>query len=207
MRRHVPVVLINRQFKKHPHDVVQVDNYLAMRRLVEYVLGLGHEQAVFFGGHSYVSTCRDRYRGYCAAMKAAGLRPRPAVYCGTAREGKALVASDQLMRSARRPTAVLCYNDDLAVEVMHHLMCQGFSIPGDLSITGFDDIDMAPLLSIPLTTVQQPTYLLGQKAAELLLRRINGSMEGYPQSVVLDTNLMIRASSGPPPDRVKTPTS
>ena len=207
VRRHVPVVLTNRHFTGHPHDAVRVDNYHSLRRMTEYLIGLGHRNIVFFGGHAFVSSCVDRYKGHTAAMKAAGLRPRPAVFCGTAREGNAPAALDRLLQTRQRPTALLCYNDDLAVEVMHHLMETGHDVPGEISITGFDDIDMAALLRTPLTTVLQPTYVIGQKAAELLLRRINGSTEGYPHEVLLDTELIIRASTAPPPARAKAKAS
>lgn len=202
VRRHVPLVLTNRYFKGHPMDAVRVDNVNSIKRLTHYLLDLGHERIVYFGGHEYVTTAEDRYVGYRKAMQEARRKPAPAVFCGTAREpdkvNRALV---KLLRGKSRPTAILCYNDDLAVEVMHRLLDMGLSVPEDISVAGFDDIDMAAMLRVPLTTVAQPTYLIGRKAAELLLRRINGDMVDFPQQILLETNIMVRASTGPPPAR------
>ncbi len=207
MRRHVPLVLTNRYFKDHPMDAVRVDNTNSIRRLTRYLLELGHERIVYFGGHAYVTSSEDRYIGYRQAMTEAGRKPPAAVFCGTAREpDKVSEALTRLMAARNHPTALICYNDDLAVEVMHRLLDMGLAVPDDVSVSGFDDIDMAAMLRVPLTTVAQPTYLIGRKAAELLLRRINGDTEGFPQQVLLETNIMVRASTGPPSAR-KSPAS
>jgi LacI family transcriptional regulator, galactose operon repressor len=202
LNHQVPVVLTNRYFKGHPHDCVLVDNLSAIRELTEHLIELGHKQILYFGGFEYTSTSMDRYVGYGNVMKERGLKPLAPVFCGTPMDPEPLLSCfREIMAKPKPPTAFMCYNDRTAILILQELDRMGLSCPKDLSITGFDDITLADMLKTPITTVAQPTKMIGSKAAELLLRRLNGEIESDYEKIVLDTKVAIRASTGPPSRR------
>jgi DNA-binding LacI/PurR family transcriptional regulator len=100
---------------------------------------------------------------------------------------------------AERPTAIVCYNDMMAIGAIQAVQQAGLHVPGDISITGFDDIELAPYITPPLTTFHQPRYELGREAATMMLRVLSGNMEPSPSAVlVLRGELVVRASTAVP---------
>jgi LacI family transcriptional regulator len=105
----------------------------------------------------------------------------------------------ELMRAARPPTAVLAMADSLAEGVLQEARELGLDVPGELSVVGFDDGPQAPFTVPPLTTVHQPTERKGELAASLLLKAIAAGGLPEPERTMLPAELVVRASSGPPP--------
>ncbi|NNF72962.1 MAG: substrate-binding domain-containing protein, partial [Rhodobacteraceae bacterium] len=103
----------------------------------------------------------------------------------------------EMMALSPRPTAVLCGNDVLAVGALRAAKEMGLSVPGDVSITGFDDIELAMLAEPALTTVHVPHREMGRRAASMLVQMVNG--DTLPDSTRLDTDIRLRQSLGPPP--------
>ena len=94
-------------------------------------------------------------------------------------------------------TAVVCGNDLIAIAAISYLQSQGRSVPGDLSVTGFDDISFAPMVSPPLTTVRMPIAGMGKEAVNLLIRRVQSDEpEATRSRLVLDVDLIVRGSTG-----------
>jgi LacI family transcriptional regulator len=94
------------------------------------------------------------------------------------------------------PDAIYAYNDTMAIGVMAVLRRQGLRIPGDVALTGFDDIDVAAFLEPPLTTLRQPRHRMGVKAMQLLLALANHELSlDQPQQVVLEGELIVRSST------------
>ena len=105
----------------------------------------------------------------------------------------------------RRPTAVLAMSDAMAVGAMRAARDLGLRIPGDLSVVGFDDIDLAAHVDPPLTTVHQPVREKGAEAVRLLLAEVEQRGAGQREHVRLDTRLIVRGSTGPVPPAPRVP--
>jgi len=101
----------------------------------------------------------------------------------------------RLLELERRPTAIFARNDFTAMGALSAARDRGLSIPGDLAIVGFDNVPLAAFTTPPLTTVEQPTAQQGQHAAQMLLDRIEGKVEGEHREVCFDCRLIVRAST------------
>lgn len=153
-----------------PDDVgaIIVDNQGATRRMAAELLSLGHRRIVFLAGR-FISSDRSmrRHAGYRDAMTAAGLKPLPVIEVDFIEATRDVDLSEVL--ATWRPTAIMASNDILAVSVIGSLRRHGLAVPGDISVTGFDGIDVARQLFPRLTTVRQPSHSMGTLAASLLL--------------------------------------
>ncbi|MRU14872.1 LacI family DNA-binding transcriptional regulator [Roseovarius sp. A21] len=175
------------------------DNRRAMAGLAAQVIAQGHTRlAAISAEQACNDRARERMNGVREAMQAAGLPP----------EGLHLIevpysvdhgaeAMGQLMALSPRPTAVICGNDVLAVGAMQKAQEMGLDVPRDVSVTGFDDIELARVVTPQLTTVHVPHRDMGRQAAQLLKQMIGGTP--MAQSVALQTELRLRGTLGPPP--------
>jgi LacI family transcriptional regulator len=175
------------------------DNREAARKLAEKVLGYGHRSIAMIAG---VTAGNDRATDRLAGVRDAmsklpldshKLRVVEAPYtidCGAR-------AFQKLITEEPQPTAVICGNDVLAVGALSEAKRIGMNVPRDVSITGYDDIDLSTVTDPPLTTVHVPHRRMGQAAARLLLDRMSGTVEGY--RVAFETEIVERGSLGPAP--------
>lgn len=173
------------------------DNRASMRALTEQVLKFGHRRIGMISGIAKGNDrARQRIAGVKDALLAAGLDPDGLRIMETtydiARGGQAF---DNLMASRNRPTAVMCGNDVLAVGALRRARERGLNVPGDVSITGFDDIELAKVVSPGLTTVHVPHLAMGRNAASELVAMVENKSPG--NSVRLETTLQMRDSLGP----------
>jgi LacI family transcriptional regulator len=102
---------------------------------------------------------------------------------------------EKLLSARIRPTAVFCANDLLALGLMRGLIKRGISIPGDMALVGYDDVEFASVLATPLTSIRQPKYELGRVAAELLLDEANNPTSHRHQHIMYQPELIVRESS------------
>jgi LacI family transcriptional regulator/LacI family repressor for deo operon, udp, cdd, tsx, nupC, and nupG len=197
-----PIVLINNQGSGQYAYTVAHDDRRAASACVEYLIGCGHRRIAYLGNERGGSTNADRLAGYHAALQAAGVAARPTdvqhAPTGAADAGAAAIQTWLQQTPAERPTAIFCYNDLLAIGVLRALKQASLHVPGDISLVGFDDIDMAAYLDPPLTTFAQPKHALGYQAAELMLHLLDQAVDGAAP-VLLYGNLIVRQSVGPPP--------
>lgn len=202
-----PTVLIDRRVPGLNVDRVLVDNREGARDAVQHLLDQGHTRIACITSPDRPSSIVDRIRGYEQAMQEAGHFPLAAVALrgsgspGDAGSNSAPVYSDEelepvryLVESDLRPTALFCINDFVAIGVMHFLHERGIRVPEDIAIVGFDDIAIAAVSSISLTTVAQPKYEIGRQAAHRLLGLLRGERFPSPE-IVLPTKLVIRGST------------
>jgi LacI family transcriptional regulator len=134
------------------------------------------------------------------AVKTAGLDPERAIVDITTRtqsatEGEECV--EKLLSARISPTATFCANDLLALGLMRGLIKRGISIPGDMALVGYDDVEFASVLSTPLTSIRQPKYELGRVAAELLLDEANNPGSHQHKHIMYQPELIVRESSRP----------
>jgi LacI family transcriptional regulator len=181
---------------------VGFDNARAMAQVVRYLLDLGHRRIAMLAG---VTRDNDRAAARLAgvrdALAVAGLK-LPAAYVVERRYGLAAAREglQQLMRVPTPPTAVVCGNDVLAFGALFEAQRLGLDVPGELSIVGFDDLELASHLQPALTTVHVPAEAMWRRAAEHVLARLAGE-DGLrtPPSSEVEVSLVVRGSTGPPP--------
>jgi LacI family transcriptional regulator len=195
----IPVVALDRRISGAHVDTVVVDNETAAYEAVRHLASLGHRRVAMVGGPGKVSAIREREAGYERAVRDRGLE-RGLLRQGDLREPGGRRATLELLREPERPTAIFSVNNLTTIGVLHALRELGLRAPDDVSVIGFDDIPTGDLLDPPLSVVRQPTYQLGARAAELLLRRV-AQPDAPVQEVVLAASLVLRPSSGPVPDR------
>jgi LacI family transcriptional regulator len=198
-RQHgIAVVLLDRPSRIKDLCSVAVDDVRGGDLATAHLLEQGHERIAFVHGPLSIRQCADRRRGVLRAVKAAGLDPDRAIVDITtpalnAREGEESV--DKLLSARIKPTAVFCANDLLALGLMRGLTRRGISIPGDIALVGYDDIEFASVLSTPLTSIRQPKYELGRAAAELLFDEARNSTSHQHKHIVYQPELVVRVSS------------
>ncbi|HEY7416072.1 MAG TPA: substrate-binding domain-containing protein [Ktedonobacteraceae bacterium] len=197
-QRDIAVVLLDRPSRIRDLCSVSVDDVLGGELAVTHLLELGHRYIGFVHGPLSIRQCTDRRRGALRAVRSAGLDPDSVIIDITtaaqnAREGEESV--EKLLCGNAKPTAVFCANDLLALGLMRGLMKRGMSIPRDMAIVGYDDVEFASVLSTPLTTIRQPKYELGRTAAELLLEESDHPDTHQHKHIVYQPELIIREST------------
>ena len=203
--RRVPLVLFDRELPRVATDTVKVDGVLGGRLATEYLLSLGHRRIAIIHGPVVRSTGAERLQGYLAALKAAGIRPIPALIReGNFKQDSGYDLARALLGASPPPTALFCTNNLMTVGALQALQERKVRIPDDLSLVGYDDMEWWTLTHPPLTTVGQPVYDLGREAMRLLLERIGREKARRPQRVVLKPELILRDSCGPPARRARS---
>ena len=197
-RRQIPYVLTWNLGDGDDH-FVGFDNAAAAAAMAAKVIEYGHRDIAMIAGITAMNDrAADRLSGVRAALGRAGLdgASLPVVEAPyTFEDGSD--AFDRLIRLDPRPTAVICGNDVLAVGATSRAKALGLAVPGDVSITGFDDIDIASFVEPALTTVHVPHRRMGSAAAGQLLKLI--ASETADPRIEIDFDIIIRNSLGPPP--------
>jgi LacI family transcriptional regulator, galactose operon repressor len=165
---------------------------------MRHLLGLGHRRiAQITGPRGWVAT-EDRRRGYQAALADAGILPEPALEAESIPEiapGRA--AADRLLELPEPPTAILAFNDNIAIGAIQSARAHGLRVPEDLSVVGFDDVEHATIVTPALTTIRQPLAEMGRIAVSLLMRLLE-RQRFETLHVELATRLVVRDSTAPP---------
>jgi len=206
-----PLVLVDSQVHAVAVDAVLSDNFAGGRSATAHLLGMGHRHIAFIGGPFRVSPPPARHRtntvwsieqralGYWTALREAGIRPHEQLYegdnLGTAGGYRACT---RLLASGRRFTAIFCANDETAVGAMRALHEAGRRVPQDVSVVGFDDIEIAAHLIPPLTTLHVPKEAIGAWAVRRLLARALAP-QAPPTTLHLHVELIQRGTVAPPP--------
>ncbi|MCI0892520.1 MAG: LacI family DNA-binding transcriptional regulator, partial [Chloroflexi bacterium] len=180
------------------------DDRHGAKQLTEHLLELGHRQIAFLGNVRGGRLTQERLSGYREALFEADLMV-PGEYVAMASSGEPTGGAEGMRSLLDRelpPTAVVCYNDMMAFGAMQVIRESGLTVPADLSVVGFDDIELSAYFSPALTTFHQPKYQLGSEAARMMLRQLNGAFEGrdveQAESITVRGELRIRSSTAPP---------
>lgn len=197
-RRGLPFVLVWIYRPDLPYLSVGFDNRAAAHAIAERVVGTGHRRIAMIAGITAGNDrARDRVSGVSDALAASGLDLRPPYLREAAYTLEAgAEAARRLLALSPRPSAIVCGNDVLAVGAIQGVRSLGLSVPGDVSITGFDNIELARVIEPALTTVHVPHRRMGQTAAELLLALRGGA--DHVQSLAFEARVIERASLAPP---------
>lgn len=197
----VPFVRVSQLYRGQISPSVSVGDRLGAYRMTEYLAGLDHRNIAFIVGNQNQGASVDRLQGFRDAVKELGLVDNPEwIRQGdfTFESGSRCMA--ELMSLKKRPTAVFASNDDMAAGALLIAHRQSLEVPRDMSIVGFDDISMSQRLWPPLTTVRQPTKKAAAVATTMLLDSLRTG-DHSPQNREIPTELVIRESAGPRPQR------
>ncbi len=212
IRNGIPVVLVDRGSRTRNRCSVAVDDVLGGRLAAAHLVDSGHRHIAFVGGPASIAQVGDRHAGaaavvaeHQAANKSVKLSvlEMPALTTAHGRLAGEKIAD---LPAGRRPTAVFCANDLLALGVLQEMTRRGLAVPGDVAIVGYDDIEYAAAAAVPLSSVAQPRELLGRTAAELLHGEINDGEHHRHRQVVFEPELVVRDSSASPDRKARRTT-
>jgi len=193
----IPTVFTDLDVQTPYATSVKPDNVGGARQATDHLLHLGHRHIAIFCGAPNSLAAIERLAGYRQALQAAGLPPNPALTHQSyfSRE-EAYRDAVTYLRRGLTCTAIVAQSDEMAIGILQALQEHGLSVPGDVSLVGFDDIDVCPYLDPPLTTVQVDRAELGRSAVRRLVALIEGGARVVPQLV--STQLVVRGSAAPP---------
>ena len=195
LRGGFPLVLIDRALPDADCDLIVSDNANGARRLIEHLIGIGHREIAHVTDAEDTSTGRERLRGYRDALDAAGIPFQSELVVRTTvdRIG-GYRAAQEILRRDPLPTAIFAVNNMTAVGTMEALRERGLSVPRDMGLVCFDDVEHLAVLSPFLTVIDQPAETFGSLGAQLLLERMTGKASSRPRRVILQTDLIVRKS-------------
>jgi GntR family transcriptional regulator of arabinose operon len=198
-QKRIPYIMINAYYPNLQPPSLTMDDelggYLAAKHLIE----LGHRRiAGLFKTDDLQGI--NRMKGFFRAHREAALSVHPGMivsYVTEEKEEKPRAAFQRLMRSEDRPTAVFCYNDEIALAILDVIREMGLKVPRDISVVGYDDSHLAEASEVKLTTVKHPKTQMGEMAAKLLIEAVEKRNQGHIiESVVFQPELIVRSSTG-----------
>lgn len=177
---------------------VSAAHFAGARQLTAHLIGLGHRRIGIIGGPRDWLAGENRFAGYLAPLADAGVLPDPELtrFVAEPTTGLGHRAAAELLDLPDRPTALLAFNDKMAIGALRAAAERGLRVPEDLSVAGFDDIELGRACRPMLTTVRQPLEEMGRMAVHLLLRMLGGHRIDALH-VELATELVVRESTGP----------
>ena len=193
----LPAVTLNRPDADSPFPAVSMDDTDGITAAVDHLVGLGHVRIGHVGGAQEYIHGRSRREAWEAAMAKAGLAADLFAEADFTAPG-GVAATAELLRRADRPTAIVYANDLMATSGQSYAQTQGLSVPGDLSVTGYDNAEFTQYLNPPLTTISTDPMLWGRAAEQALLNQLNGTHSGEDTQLQAPV-LLVRASTGPAP--------
>jgi LacI family transcriptional regulator len=200
-RQGIPVVIVDRTGNDAPYCSVAVDDVAGGRLAVDHLVAQGHRNIAFVGGPMTLHQVRDRHLGAQLALSQFGASSRlTTISTQRLDTGSGTVAAGELVAlpAEERPTAVFAVNDLLAIGLLQGFVTNGVSVPGEISLIGYDDIDFAAAAAVPLSSIRQPRYALGVRAAELLFAEIEALDNDAPhehQHIDFAPDLVVRRST------------
>jgi LacI family transcriptional regulator len=197
--RGVHVVLVDSHPRRISVDCVMADNRDGAGQAVRHLLELGHEDIGIITGWENDSSSVERLDGARETLRAAGLDlPEERTYAGDFGIGGGADGARRLLALRPRPTALFVTNNLMTLGAMRTIGELGLRVPRHVSLVAFDDMDWFPIAKPPITAVSQPAYEIGRRAARELLDRLQGTKRRAPRTILLETELIVRASTAPP---------
>ncbi len=192
---HIPVVIMEECYTTVDTDCVQVNCTGGTYEIIEHLIKAGHRKIAAINGMSESHTALERKTGYLRAMEDYGF-PINKNYLieGDYRSGSGYLGIKKLWQLKDRPTAVFVANYNMCIGVMEAIYELGIKVPEELSIVSFDDFELSVMVRPKLTAVRQPLIEMAETVCDLLIRRMNGDYEDYPQRIRLKPECIYRDS-------------
>jgi LacI family transcriptional regulator len=206
----VPVVAISAHSRVENVTNIVLDHHAAVEQALKHLYDLGHRKIAFMRGPRAIPDSEFRWESIQQVAREMSLRIDPASVIRIDAAGWSMKAGyhpmapeigyksmQALLEKQRDFTAIFCFNDIAAIGAIRALKDAGCSVPGDVSVVGFDDILSAAYATPSLTTVRQPLMEMGQRGAQILLERIGDRDKEYPAEITMTPELVVRESTGP----------
>jgi DNA-binding LacI/PurR family transcriptional regulator len=197
----VPIVVINNQAAEQYRYSIYHDDLDGSHQLTRHLIELGHRRIAYLGNANAGRSTIDRQAGFQQEMDLAGIAV-PASFIHQVPGGRpenGISGLGHFLSLPVLPTALVCYNDMMAIGVIQALQSAGLPVPAQMSITGFDNIIFSAYTNPPLTTFDQPKHFIGAEAARLVLGLLTGSKENNePKIQTLKGSLLVRGSTTRP---------
>jgi LacI family transcriptional regulator, galactose operon repressor len=191
----MPVVMIDRDVPNVEVDAVLIDNQLGGFLATQHLLELGHKRIACIAGPSTITPSAERIIGYRRALEQAGIPYNESlVIRGDYHAQSGMDITRSILEMNPRPTAIFALNDLMALGALRAAAESGYSVPKDLAVVGYDDLELAHFTTPPLTTIAQPKKQIGAQAINLLVERMS-QKNRPPNRVVLPPELIIRRST------------
>jgi DNA-binding LacI/PurR family transcriptional regulator len=198
----IPLVVINRRINHPEIPSIFVDLEDAAYRSTQHLLTLHHTHIAYLAGHEHSELSHTRRRGIQRAMEEVGLTLRPE-WCPNSfpglEGGFQAITTLLALPPSERPTAIIAYNDLIALGALHAIRTHHLHVPDDISVVGCDGITIAAHSNPPLTTIDQPKYRMGQLAMQILYRILDKQFSFASGYTLMESPLIIRESTGPCP--------
>lgn len=193
-----PMVIVDRDLENITADLVRIDHELGAYLATSHLLDLGHRHIACISGPAETSVARMRLAGYLRAMQEAGIDVPDSWIVESDFTGPSGYKAAGSLLENDRPTAIFAANDMVGIGVLRAAAERNVRVPADLSVIGFDDIQMSQYVFPALTTVGQSILQLGERAAEVLLKRISTRGDSAVQRLIVAPSIVLRESTAPP---------
>jgi len=194
-KKHIPLVFFDRAVPEIETDKIVVDDFAGGFRVTQHLIDQGYKRIGHLAGPQNLTTYFDRKNGYIDALQKNGIAfDESLIHINKLTSDDGILAVKQLMSLPNPPDALFCGNDTTALSAMIYLRDLGIRIPEDVGIVGFSNEPFSKVVSPSISTIAQPGFEMGQKAAELIIQKI-GNKERTYQTITLPTELIVRESS------------
>jgi len=192
----VPFLLLRREFAGLQAKCVLFDDVAGARLATEHLLTTGCRRSLFLGGPPYISKARLRHREYKQALASFGVPADLALFRMTEPElNHAYRAMRGPLTQALKFDALYTFDDIVAAGVMKALIERRIRVPEDVALVGNDDIELASILQVPLTTIRLPRYEMGKRAAEMVIAASRNAPSDLKERLMLKPELVVRSST------------
>ena len=181
---------------------VTMDNVAAVKTAISYLIGIGHRRIGFLTAYNKYLTVGQRYQGYINACEEAGIDVDPGLYVDAGPVHDELIWDATLKHAAAfahmasPPTAIFCSSDMVAIAAIHALKAEGLRVPDDISVMGFDDIEMAKFFDPGITTIYIPKHEIGREALRMLTKR-RECLSAPTERIIVEHRVVARNSTKP----------
>jgi len=197
IERGIPLVFFDRVCEDVSTSKVVIDDSKSAFDAVSYLINKGYKKIAHFAGPKVLGICKRRLNGYTDALIKAHVPIMKELICyGGLHEIDGYNSMDYLLRKNIIPDAIFAVNDPVAIGAFQKIKEVGLKIPGDIGIVGFSNNKITSLVDPAITTIDQPSFEMGKKAAEILIELIESDKKnGRPKTITLDTKLIVRDST------------
>ncbi len=195
--RNIPIVFFDRIVDDIEAHKIVVDDYGGAFRATLHLISQGSKNIAHIGGPLHLKIYEYRQKGYCDALKEAGLEVNQSlIFNNSLSREEGTLSIQKLLQNKVKPDAIFCANDTTALSVIIYLKENGIKVPDDIAIVGFSNEPFSEVVTPSISTVKQPGFMIGQKAAQLVIQQIlhNNESPDY-KTIVMPTELIIRESS------------
>lgn len=197
IERKVPLVFVDAGPDRPTISLLKVDYHNGIRQGVQHLAALGHRRIAFISGPPDLHSAQQRITAFKCSLSECGIAVKEGwIAPGNHTLEGGTAAAERLLSGGQRPTAVMCSNDMTAIGVLHYGYRSGLRIPKDLSLIGFDDIQMARVVIPPLTSIQMSRINLAKTAVNALRAHVEGKIQ--EREYKIDTQLIVRESTNFP---------